>query len=197
MEFATSAITAITAPRPSQRVKPINSISCPAVSAKNAFSGLVLVGCWSDLKRASIASATESRSPELSTLTLNCVTIPSPLREACCRKLSFTYATLLSCGNGERITPATYTVIPAASNLSPGFSPRRFANCSPSKAESSRFSHSAAVPSIISISGAYFVSRPSGTPRNVTTSRLAPQLLTRILIGITSRTFGISRISSA
>ena len=90
MEFATSATTATTAPRPSHLVKPMSSINCPAVSAKNAFSGRVLVGFWSDLKRLSIASATGLRSEDLSTRTLNWVTIPSPDFEACWRKSRWT-----------------------------------------------------------------------------------------------------------
>ena len=45
--------------------------------------------------------------------------------------------------------------------------------------------------------GGEFFQQPFGTPRKVITSRLAPQLLTTILMGMTSRTLGISRISSA
>ncbi len=75
---------------PSHRVKPISSINWPAVSAKKAFSGRVLVGSWSDLKRSSMVSATGFKSEELFTRTLNWVTIPRPEREACWRNGSFT-----------------------------------------------------------------------------------------------------------
>ena len=53
------------------------------------------------------------------------------------------------------------------------------------------------LPSTISISGANFLSKSSGTPRKVITSSDAPQLLTTICTGITSRTPAIRRISSA
>ena len=84
--FATRPRTAMTAPSPSQRVKPMSSIICLAVSAKKAFSGLVLVGCWSDLKVSSICLAMGSRRSDDATLTLNWVTTPRPALEACWRK---------------------------------------------------------------------------------------------------------------
>ena len=69
--FATRPRTARTAPIPSQRVKLMSSIIWLAVSAKNAFSGLVLVGCWSDLNVSSMSLAMGVRRSDEFTLTLN------------------------------------------------------------------------------------------------------------------------------
>ena len=60
-----------------------------------------------------------------------------------------------------------------------------------------RYLRAAFLRARVAISGANFASWTSGTPRKVITSSEAPQLLTTICTGMTSRTPSMRRISSA
>ena len=84
--------------------------------------------------------------------------------------------------------PATVTLMPTASNLSPVDRPRRSAKCLPTRAASVRWVKSWYDPSMRLMLGLYCLSASGGTPRNVMTSSDAPQLFTAIWMGMTSFT---------
>ena len=84
--------------------------------------------------------------------------------------------------------PATVTLMPTASKLSPGDKLRRSAKCLPTRAASLRFTKSWYEPEMTLMLGLYCLRVCGGTPRKVMTSSEAPQLFTAIWMGMTWRT---------
>ena len=174
-----------------------STMTSRAARATNADSGRVVVGYWSCANASSMAAATASSLDGSSTSTLNWVTMP-PVPPRCavsCKNPKCAYATLRSCASSLSKTPATQLRTPAASKRSPARKRRRSASAAPINTASPRDCQSLMEPERSCACAMCSCKYPSsGTPRKVTTSSEARQLLTTILMGTADFTPSMLRI---